>query len=670
MSKLFFLLLSLATASVTFANEIKLTSQVDEVTVFLQGAQVNRSGSVTVPAGIHEVIFNGISPLLKRESLQAGTKSNISILAVHYETKTVEKAQNKEELMGLEKAQLEKQQTMSKLYAKLEVIRTREALIANLAYYQSQNTSATIEDIVKAEQVIASRLEAIKLEALQVEKQIEELNHELNQLSQKIAAMGVIYESIEPRVVIKVKAEAEVKAKFTLSYFVNNARWYPSYNLHVKSLDEPLVIDYQANISQQTGEDWKDVKLILSTIDPNLSGQKPVLTPWYLVLNQMNQRPDESTYNRYTPNQVNTVSGRITDQYGDPLPYATVTIVGSTVGTYSDVDGFYTLNIPQGKNQISVAYIGYNPVTIYVTSNTHNLVLAEKPLMLEEVMVVEALESENYAYASGTYAEMAPEYYQHVEPTVIYEESYKLSAQNVVTSSTIRDNKSKKMRVDKQVLYSPTYSAPVEMNKSVNVVSAEFNIEEKYSIPSDEKNYSVKIDEIEKKVFYQYYCAPRFNTDVFLTAQMTDWESLSLLEGQANIFFEGTFVGTSLLDAKFVGDTLDISLGRDKRIVVDRVKEKEYSKYKVIGDEASKSVKWVISVKNNKDVPINLIVEDQFPLTSDSQIQIEHDEVQNATVDETTGIITWDIKLAGSKMTEISFKYKVTYPVGNEVYLD
>lgn len=654
MSKLFTFMLAFVAASVSFCNEIKITSQIDDVTVFLQGAQINRSGSATIPAGISEVIFNGISPLLKRESLQAGTKSSVSILSVHYETKTTEKAQNKDELVTLEKSQLEKQDELNRLYVKLEVIRTRETMIVNLVNYQSDHPTSTIEDVVKAEQIIATKLEAIKLERLQVEKQIEILTREVNQLNQKIAAMGVLYESIEPRIVIKVKAESEVKAKFTVSYFVSNARWYPSYNLNVKNLDEPLMIDYQANISQQTGEDWTDVKLTLSTVDPNLSGQKPILAPWYLVLNQSNQRYDESNQNRYTPNQVNTVSGRITDQYGDPLPYATVLVEGSTIGCYTDADGFYTLNIPQGKNQISVSYIGYNPVTIYITSATHNIVLAEKPLMLEEVIVFEDMEREE-GYSVDA-IEMSA--------------SYSYTTNEVMNVSTIREKKSDGPGRNKPAIYSPTYSAPVEMNRQVNVVAAEFKIEETYSIPSDQKNYNVKIDEIEKKVFYQYYCAPRFNTDVFLTAQMTDWEDLSLLEGQANIFFEGTFVGTSLLDAKFVGDTLDISLGRDKRIVVDRVKEKEYSKYKVVGNEATKSVKWVISVKNNKDVPINLILEDQFPLTSDSQIQIETDEVQDGVVDENTGIITWDIKLAGGKMSEVSFKYKVTYPSGNEVYLD
>ncbi|MBK6952693.1 MAG: mucoidy inhibitor MuiA family protein [Crocinitomicaceae bacterium] len=654
MSKVFTIAFTFLVTTISLANEIKLNSQIDEVTVFLQGAQINRSGSATIPAGTSEVIFNGISPLLKRESLQAGTKANISILSVHYETKTTEKAQNKEELITLEKLYLEKQEELKRLYIKLEVIRTRETMIVNLVNYQSEHATATIDDVVKAEQIIATKLEAIKLERLQVEKQIEVLNREVNQLNQKIASMGAIYESIEPRIVIKVKSESEVKTKFTVSYFVSNARWYPSYNLNVKNLDEPLVIDYQANISQQTGEDWTDVKLTLSTTDPNLSGQKPILMPWYIVLNQMNQRPNDSNQNRYTPNQVNNVSGRITDQYGEPLPFAMVRVEGSTVGTSTDLDGFYTLNIPQGKNQISVSYIGYNPVTIYVTAATHNIVLAEKPLMLEEVMVVEDMENGNYSTI------------EMEKPQSI---SLNYTTNSNVTISSMREKKSESLK-NKQAIYSTTYSAPVDMSRQMNVVSAEFDIEEKYSIPSDQKNYNVKIDEIEKKVFYQYYCAPRFNTDVFLTAQMTEWESLNLLEGQANIFFEGTFVGTSLLDAKFVGDTLDISLGRDKRIVVDRVKEKEFSKYKIVGNEASKSVKWVISVKNNNDVPINLIVEDQFPLTNDSQIQIESDEVQNGVVDESTGIITWDLKLAGGKMGEVSFKYKVTYPVGNEVYLD
>lgn len=660
MNKVLTILLLGLIPAILYANEIKVSSQIDDVTVFLKGAQINRSASVTVPKGTSDIVFTGISPLLKRESLQAGTKSDLTILAVYYETKITYKNQDKDQLDLLEKQKKELDQKLKALLAKRQVLTHREIIISNLVNYQSENASASIDDILKAEQVIATKLETIKLESLNLEKEIEEVNHQLNLITQKVNALGGIYESIEPRVVIQVQSETEMKVKFGLSYFVQNARWYPSYNLQVKNLDEPLIIEYQANISQQTGEDWDNVKMTLSTTDPNLSGQKPVLTPWYLVLNQNSQQNYDNGANRYTPTPVNSVSGRVTDQYGDPLPFATVMIEGSTIGTYTDADGYYHLNVPQGSKQITVKYIGYNDVTVYLSGNLQNFVLAEKPLMLEEVVVVSDMEDRAYTE----------------DRAYIERESYQSISLDYAPMETVSSIRSKKntdnlsFRENRQIKYSATYSVPVEVSKIVNVVSAEFAIKEKYLIPSDEKNYTVKIDEIEKKVSYQYYCAPRMSTDVFLTAEMTDWEDLNLLEGEANIFFEGTFVGSSLLDAKFVGDTLDISLGRDKRVVVERNLEKQYSKYKVLGDEATKSVKWVISVKNNKDVPIHLIVEDQFPLSTDSRIRVETDDVEGAILNEKTGIITWDLKIGGGKMAEVAFKYKVTYPSGNDVYLN
>jgi hypothetical protein len=643
----------LLSATSLLANEIKLTSEIEDVTVFLQGAQVNRGGSVTVPAGQHEIIFTGISPLLKRESLQAGTKSDVTILSVHYETKLTEKQQNKEELKGLETKQNELQRKLTRLHAKLEVINSEELLIQNLANLQSQKTDFTVDEVVKAQQVIAEKLEGIKLRRIETQEIINTINQELNLMAQKISAFGEIYSSVEPRVVVKVKSEKEERIKMRISYFVPNARWFPSYNLRVSDLTGPLVIDYQANISQQTGEDWKDVKLTLSTNDPNLTGQKPILTPWYLVLNQNNLRPNNTNVNRYTPNQYMNVSGKVTNQYGEALPFANIRVMGSTVGTTTDLDGFYQLNLPNGATQLEISYIGYNTVYINVSANLHNVVLAEKYLSLEEVTVV---------------SDMPMDYEMS---TISVNSSVELSySGQAMTISDVENRKTGKEKVQRNVVSGPTYSVPVDVTRVENVVSAEFKINEMYSIPSDEKSYMVSIDNIEKKAFYQYYCAPRLDPDAFLTAQLTEWEDLNLLEGNANIFFEGTFVGSSLLDAKFVGDTLDISLGRDKRIVVERVKEKEFSKTKVLGSEVVKSIKWNISVKNNKEVPINLIIEDQFPLTGDATIKIEKDEVASASVDETTGFITWDVKLAGGKMAELSFKYKVTYPAGNEVYLE
>ncbi len=644
---------------VSFSAEKKVKSKIDGVTVFLSGAQINRSASVTVPSGHSEIVFTGVSPLLKRESLQAGSKSNITILSVMYETKVTEKPQEKGNLKGLESDQNAIQKKITRLNAKLEVIRTQETMIQNLAQIQNQKKDFTVADVVKAKEVIDAQLEDIKLNRIETQELINTENAKLREINQKIQAFGQIYSEVEPRVVVKVKSDKQRTAKITIGYFVQNARWYPSYNLRVKDLNSPLVIDYQANVSQQTGEDWTNVDLTLSTNDPNLGGIKPKLTPWYLILNQNNNRRGNTNVNRYTPNQFTHVSGRITDQYGDPLPFANVSVTGSTVGTISDGDGYYSLNMPIGKSQISVTYIGYNTVNFNVAGNTHNIVLAEKYLSLEEVTVVETMEIDaDYGYSNDVE--------ENVPLSLSYDQSESYTVYDVESKRSEKGRKKDK----KPRVANPTYSQPVQVTKSENVVSAEFKIEEKYTIQSNNKYFSVSIDEIEHKAFYQYYCAPKLDPDVFLTAQLTDWEDLNLLEGSANIFFEGTYVGSSLLDARFVGDTMDISLGRDKRIVVERTKEKEFSKKKVIGDNETKSIKWNIEVKNQKKAQINLIVEDQFPLSNDAKIKIDKDKVSKATIDETTGFITWELKIGAGKSQKVGFNYKVTYPKGNQVYLE
>lgn len=644
----------------TFASDIlKAKSSVEEVTVFLSGAQITRTGSVSVSKGASEIVFTDISPLLKRESLQAGTKSNITILSVHYETKLTEKKQDLKELKVFENKRNELSKKVNRFNASMEVIRVQETMIQNLSNVQTQMKDFKVSDVVEAKEIIDAHLEAIKLRRIELQEKINTINVTLNELNQKIQAFGVIYSSIEPRVVVKIKSEREQKVKMKISYFTPNARWYPSYNLRIKDVKSPITIDYQANISQQTGEDWKNAKLTLSTNDPNLSGQKPILTPWYLVLNQYNGRANNNNQNRYTPNNYPRVTGRVTNQYGEPLRYANIMAIGTTVGTITDGDGHYAMNIPTGSNQLQVNYIGYNPVTFSVSSAEHNIVMQEKLMTLEEVTVLDDMDY--YSMDVETVNESPS-----VNGATV---AYSMSATESVTM-TQYENKRDLTKIKRQVVSNVTPSVAVQVQQIENVVSAEFKISERYTIKSDNKQYTVQINEIEHKAHYQYYCAPKLDPDVFLTAQLLGWESLNLLEGQASIFFEGTYVGTSLLDAKFVGDTLDISLGRDKRVVVKREKEKEMSKNKLVGDNEVKTIKWNIEIKNQKSQQINLIIEDQFPLTNDAKIKIDKDDVNKARIDETTGFITWQIKLGASKIEKLAFKYKVTYPKGNEVYLD
>jgi uncharacterized protein (TIGR02231 family) len=160
---------------------------------------------------------------------------------------------------------------------------------------------------------------------------------------------------------------------------------------------------------------------------------------------------------------------------------------------------------------------------------------------------------------------------------------------------------------------------PVPVQQNVNTTTVEFEIELPYTIPPDGKPYGVKIDEHTVPASYEYYCAPKLDPDAFLTARVTDWEDYHLLSGETNLFFEGTFVGKSFLDVASVSDTLVVSLGRDEGVVVERTKLKAFSKRQLLGTRRTASLAFEIEVRDNKGVPVRVVIEDQVPLSTDKR---------------------------------------------------
>ena len=172
------------------------------------------------------------------------------------------------------------------------------------------------------------------------------------------------------------------------------------------------------------------------------------------------------------------------------------------------------------------------------------------------------------------------------------------------------------------------------------------------------------------KANYQYYCAPRLDKDVFLTAQIVDWEKYNLIEGQGNIFFEGTFVGNTLLDTRYITDTLEISLGRDKSVKVDRKKSKEFNKHTFFGGENIAYREWDIAVKNGKQQNVDIIIEDQFPIAADSKIVVKQEEKSGGKLDEKTGIVSWQYLLEPNGIKTMQLKYSAKFPKGSFIGLD
>ncbi len=204
-------------------------------------------------------------------------------------------------------------------------------------------------------------------------------------------------------------------------------------------------------------------------------------------------------------------------------------------------------------------------------------------------------------------------------------------------------------------------------NISVSELSAEFDIEKSYSIPSDNKPYIVDVTNHDLPTLYKHYAVPKLEKDAFLLARIINWQDLNLIEGTANIYFAGTYVGQSFIATRNVSDTLDISLGRDNKVMVTRTKMKDFSSIKYIGSNRKETHAYQMVVKNNRKVPISIEVLDQIPVSQDSEIEVFSEEISNANKNDLTGELKWNFNIEPNQNETINLTFAVKYPKNKPV---
>ncbi len=206
---------------------------------------------------------------------------------------------------------------------------------------------------------------------------------------------------------------------------------------------------------------------------------------------------------------------------------------------------------------------------------------------------------------------------------------------------------------------------PVMMNE--NQLSTSFDIQGAYSIPSDGQEYQIEVQKFTLKSTYNYVGLPKLDGDAFLTTSVTGWEELSLSPGGANIYFDGAFVGESFINPAETSDTLEISLGRDKRIVMKREKLKDISGNKFFGGNKERTLAFDISVKNGKKEAVTVVVYDQVPLSNQKDIEVKIEEMSAAQYNSETGEIKWTLTLAPGQTVKKRLAFKVKYPKDKQI---
>lgn len=234
-----------------------------------------------------------------------------------------------------------------------------------------------------------------------------------------------------------------------------------------------------------------------------------------------------------------------------------------------------------------------------------------------------------------------------------------LSSQNVYNTSGRDDNNDGKGDAPQQ---------PVQYEQiQVSELAAEFDIKQLYDIPANGQPYIVDVTTYNLAATYRYSCIPKMEREAFLLARITGWEDLDLVEGPANVYFGGTYVGQSYIYTRSVDDTLDLSLGRDKKMVVTRTKLKEFNNEKTVGTSKKETFSYEIVVKNTRKTAVEVELMDQIPVSQDAEIVVEATELSKGILDPATGFVTWRLNIPPGEQQRVVLTYTIKYPKSKQV---
>jgi uncharacterized protein (TIGR02231 family) len=541
------LLLSFALlASSLFAN--------DKVTV---KSSLHSVTNYTVKAGLSEVIVEGISPQISAGTIQVKATGAVVILDSKYEyyypqpniqvTATELPLKVRNAIKVLEDSIKLINFELRDINDEIEVlVAARKIIISNGAVKGQGKVNDSIQLLKSTVDYYTTKVSELNKKISGLDRQkvkktdlISDLDTRLNDL-RNYAEQNNPTPEIKgiPRIIITFMAKEAASGRIDLSYLASNAGWTPLYDIRSEAATGKISLTYKAQVRQQTGLDWDDVKLSISTNNPYANKTKPELSPWYIDYQEFRKQLNEKAKLR-------------SEAYGDDVPAA-------------------------------------------VNSSAMNM---------------------GFMYStSGATFEQA--------------------AQGAEAFTTIVQQ----------------------------LISAEFKIDLNYSIASDNQVRMVLVKQSELNTSFRYYAVPKLDPGVYLVAQMTKLDELQLVPAKANIFFDGTYIGETYLDPTTMDDTLNLSLGKDPNIVVKRTLLKNQSKERIIQDKKERSFAYNIEVRNLKSSEIELIIQDQIPLTTNPEITIEKSNLGKGTIDEKTGLIEWNLKLKAKDNQTFDYDFKVRHP--------
>ena len=263
-------------------TEKEIKAGINHVTVYPDRAQVSHEASVDLAAGKSILKLGGLSPYIDAQSLQVKGYGDFIILSVNYQNNYLENLEDLPEVKTI-RSQIEALQLkVEDEKAAISVLKEKEAfLVANRAILVKE-TTFSVEQLKSVMDLYTNNMDQVTNAVLKKNRLIKDYEKQIAALQKQIADRFGKQQLPSGEISVSVSSEKPVSGRLTFSYVVGNAGWYPSYDIRVDDISKPVTLFYKANVFQNTGVTWKDVKMSFSNATPWVSGDVPELGPWFI----------------------------------------------------------------------------------------------------------------------------------------------------------------------------------------------------------------------------------------------------------------------------------------------------------------------------------------------------------------------------------------------------
>jgi uncharacterized protein (TIGR02231 family) len=526
----------LSAFSVIAQPEKEIKAEMKHVTVFPDRAQIEHEAAVSLQSGKSILKLSALSPYIDVQSIQVKGYGDFTILSVNHQNNYLQNLEDSPEVKSI-RSQIETlQMKVEDEKAAISILKEKATFLAANREILGKQTTFNIEQLKSVMELYTRNMEQVTVTSLTKERLIKDYEKQIAALQKQIADKLGRQQLPSGEISVTITSEKQATGRLTFSYVVANAGWYPSYDIRVDDIKNPVSIYYKANVYQNSGVDWKDIKISFSNATPWIAGDIPVLYPWF--------------------------------------------------------------------------------VDYYAPQNS--------PLLLRGV-------------ASGVKKSRAPE----------------------LMEVTTMDN----AEMAKE-------AAPAPVEKKIGETTVTFDISVTCSVASDGKLQTIEIQRLTAPAEYKYVTTPKISQFAYLTANISDWSKLSLQSGEATLYFENSFVGKSNVNVSQLTDTLILSLGTDNSITVKREKRVDFTSRKTIGSNKTETYSYLLTVRNNKPVPVKIRLTDQIPVSSNSGITVDPVELSGGKLNDQTGEIRWDLEINKQESKQVVLTYSVKYPKDKTVILE